>query len=164
MNILNKMVDTTNEIDKLNQKVQKYMKLARYNADLFSKDPHTKVGAIILTQDFSRILSTGINGFPKSVNDTCEERWQRPTKYSYVAHSEMNAICNAARSGTPIDNSCMVVTMFPCMDCSKAIIQSGIKTIYAPEPDFDDPRWGNAFKISCEMFSEANIEVKAVDT
>jgi deoxycytidylate deaminase len=51
------------------------MKLAQYNADLFSKDPHTKVGTIILSNDFSRILTTGINGFPRKVNDNIPERW-----------------------------------------------------------------------------------------
>lgn len=140
-------------------KAVKYFKLAAYNADLFSKDPNTKVGAIILSDDFSRIHSTGINGFPRKFNDKIEKRWERPTKYLYVAHSEINAICNAARSGTSIDDSVIVVTMFPCMNCTKAIIQAGIKKIYTKKPNFDDPKWGEEFKISQEMLDEVGIEI-----
>lgn len=146
-----------------NDKPTKYMQLARYNAQLFSKDPHTKVGAIIISSDMTRVLSTGINGLPRHVVDTCEKRWERPTKYDYVIHAEINAICNAARSGTSLDNSCAIVTMFPCKDCSKALIQAGIKTIYGPKPDFNHHRWGPDFQISCEMFREAGIDVKELE-
>jgi dCMP deaminase len=140
------------------QKALKYMKLAKYNADLFSKDPNRKVGTLLMKSDFSSILATGINGFPRKVNEA-GERWERPTKYKYVIHSEVNAICNAARSGTSIDNSSAIVTMFPCSDCSKALIQAGVKKIYSPRPDLDDDRWGEHFKISLEMFQEVGVEV-----
>jgi dCMP deaminase len=145
------------------EKSKKYFQLAKYNADLFSKDPNTKVGAIILSNDFSRIQSTGINGFPRSFNDKIEKRWERPTKYLYVSHAEVNAICNAARSGTALDNSILVVTMFPCMNCTKAIIQAGIKKLYTKRPNFTHPRWGEDFKISKEMLDEVGVEIFYID-
>lgn len=141
------------------EKATKYYNLAKYKADLFSKDPHTKVGAIILSEDFSRIQSTGVNGFPRKFNDKIEKRWERPTKYLYVSHAEVNSICNAARSGTSVDGSVIVVTMFPCMNCTKAIIQSGIKKVYTKKPDLEHHRWGEEFKVSLEMLDEVGIEV-----
>lgn len=147
----------------INKKALRYLKLAKYNADLFSKDPNRKVGTLLMKSDFSSILSTGINGFPRKVNDDEGPRWERPTKYKYVIHAEINAICNAARSGTSIDNCSAIVTMFPCSDCSKALIQAGVKKIYSPRPDLTDERWGEHFKISLEMFNEVDIDVILFD-
>jgi dCMP deaminase len=141
------------------EKARKYLQLAECNANLFSKDPDTKVGSIILTEDFSRILSTGINGMPRKMNDDNEERWKRPTKYSYVSHSEANSICNAARTGTPIDGSIIVVTKFPCSTCTKLLIQAGIKKIYSVAPDYNSYVWGNDARISEEMLNETGVEV-----
>lgn len=140
-------------------KAAKYLKLAQTKADLFSKDPHTKVAAIILSEDFSRIQSTGVNGFPRKFNDTLENRWEKPTKYLYVSHAETNAICNAARSGTSTDGSVIVVTMFPCMNCTKALIQAGIKKIYTRPPNFQDPKWGQESLVSLEMLVEVGVEI-----
>lgn len=141
------------------EKAKKYLELARYNAELFSKDPNTKVGAIILTPDFSRVLSTGINGFPRKFNDEQGPRWERPMKYNYVSHAECNSVCNAARSGTSIDDSVIVVTMFPCMNCTKLLIQAGIIKVYSPKPDMDSERWASEFKVSLEMLKEVGIEI-----
>jgi len=146
------------------EKASKYLILAKTNAELFSKDPHTKVGAILMASDFSRILSTGINGFPRNMNDTIEMRWERPTKYKYVAHAEMNAICNAARSGVSLDNSIAIVTLFPCSNCAKALIQAGIREIYVPENCMkcNITEWEEDFKISREMLFEVNVEVRTI--
>jgi dCMP deaminase len=146
------------------EKASKYMILARTNADLFSKDPHTKVGAILLDSEFSRILSTGINGFPRNMNDNMKSRWERPTKYKYVAHAEMNAICNAAKSGVSLDNSIAIVTLFPCSNCAKALIQAGIKKIYVPENCMkcNIEEWEDDFKVSREMLNEVNIDINII--
>jgi dCMP deaminase len=144
-------------------KAHKYFEVARVTADLFSKDPHKKVCTILLTEDFSRILSVGINGFPKKVKDDLPSRWERPEKYKWVIHSEINAIANAARSGTPIDGCVAVVTMFPCKDCSKALIQAGVKKVYSIKPDYDHERWGEEFKVSQSMFKEVGIDVLELD-
>lgn len=144
-------------------KARKYIKLAKYNAELFSKDPHTKVGCIILTNDFSRQLSSGINGFPRHMNDDDEQRWERSAKLAYVAHAEMNGIANAARTGTPLDGAVIAVTKFPCSMCTKLIIQAGIKKIYTVKPNLECQRWGEDSKISSQMLSEVGIEVVAFD-
>ena len=96
-----------------------------------SKDPNTQVGACIVN-DENRILSVGYNGFPSGCDDDCFP-WERSaddsydTKYPYVCHAELNAILNCNTSSV---RGCTVyVTLFPCNECAKAIIQSGIKEI-----------------------------------
>lgn len=100
-----------------------------------SKDPNTQVGACIVSED-NKILSMGYNGLPIGCSDD-EFPWDREgepfdTKYFYVAHSELNAILNYRGGG--LDGSKIYVSLFPCNECAKAIIQSGIKTvIYADD-------------------------------
>lgn len=144
-------------------KAKKYIQLAKCNAELFSKDPDTKVGCIILTPDFSRQLSTGINGFVRHMNDDDEERWKRPLKYSFISHSEANAIANAARTGTPLDGSVIVVTKFPCSNCTKLLIQAGVKKIYTVVPNYDSEVWGQDAIISETMLAEVGIDVVTFD-
>ena len=143
-------------------KALKYYKLVKYQAELFSKDPSTKVAAVILAHDTFQVLSTGFNGLCRKIEET-EERWTRPLKYRFVVHAEMNAICNAARIGVKIENSICVVTMFPCADCCKALIQAGIDTIVSEKPDMTNERWADDFKISMEMMNEAGIHIKFID-
>ena len=95
-----------------------------------SKDPHTQVGACIVSED-NKILSMGYNGFPKGCSDD-EFPWARDgepydCKYFYVTHSELNAILNYR--GGSLEGSKLYVTLFPCNECAKACIQAGIKTI-----------------------------------
>ena len=96
-----------------------------------SKDPNTQVGACIVSQD-NIIISTGYNGMPKGCSDD-EFPWDRKgeneaaTKYPYVVHAELNAILNA--SGRDLRGSRIYVALFPCNECAKAIIQSGIKEV-----------------------------------
>ena len=93
-----------------------------------SKDPNTQVGACIVDQN-NIILSTGYNGFPYGCSDDVYS-WSRTgedTKYSYVVHAELNAILNAR--GRNLTNSKIYVDLFPCNECAKAIIQSGIKEV-----------------------------------
>lgn len=98
-----------------------------------SKDPNTQVGACIVSQD-NKILSMGYNGFPIGCSDD-DFPWQREgepmdTKYLYTTHSELNAILNYR--GGSLDGAKLYVTLFPCNECAKAIIQCGIKeVIYA---------------------------------
>jgi dCMP deaminase len=145
------------------EKAKKYMQLARVNAELFSKDPHTQVGAILLAPDFSRILSTGINGFPRKLKDDLPERWERPGKYTWVAHAEANAVCNAARSGTSIDGAVAVVTLFPCSSCTKTLIQAGIQHVYVPKSEHHNERWAEDFETSRQMLEEVGIEISYID-
>lgn len=91
-----------------------------------SKDPNTKVGAIIVKDD--RLISSGWNGFARGVKDDFG-RWKRPTKYEFVVHAEANAICNAAKEGISTNGATMWVNRFPCLTCADLIIQSGIKEV-----------------------------------
>ena len=95
-----------------------------------SKDPSTQVGACIVSED-NKILSMGYNGFPIGCNDD-EFPWEREgelldTKYAFVTHSELNAILNYR--GGSLAGAKLYVSLFPCNECAKAIIQSGIRTI-----------------------------------
>ena len=103
-----------------------------------SKDPHTQVGACIVSRD-NKILSMGYNGFPNGVSDD-DFPWNRDgdpleNKYFYTTHSELNAILNY-RGGT-LEGSKLYVSLFPCNECAKAIIQSGIKEII-----YDSDKYG----------------------
>ena len=95
-----------------------------------SKDPNSQVGACIVSQD-NKILSMGYNGFPIGCSDDAFP-WAREgepldTKYLYVTHSELNAILNYR--GGSLEGAKLYVSLFPCNECAKAIIQSGIKTV-----------------------------------
>ena len=102
-----------------------------------SKDPNTQVGACIVSQD-NIILSTGYNGMPKGCSDD-EYPWDREgeqTKYPYVVHAELNAILNA--NGRSLQNSRLFVALFPCNECAKAIIQSGVKEVLYLSDKYSD--------------------------
>ena len=93
-----------------------------------SKDPNTQVGACIVDSN-NIILSTGYNGFPYGCSDDLYpwERTGKDTKYSYVVHAELNAILHAR--GKNLKGARLYVDLFPCNECAKAIIQSGISEI-----------------------------------
>ncbi len=106
-----------------------------------SKDPNTQVGACIVSND-NKILSMGYNGFPIGCSDD-EFPWDREgepldNKYLYSTHSELNAILNYR--GGSLEGAKIYVSLFPCNECAKAIIQAGIKTIvYASDKYADTP-------------------------
>ncbi len=84
---------------------------------------------------------------------------ERPEKYFWVEHAERNAIYNAARAGIPIAGCKMYLPWFPCMDCARAIVQSGIEALVAMEPNVGDPKWGEDFKRAISLFKEAGVAV-----
>ncbi|MDR2889330.1 MAG: dCMP deaminase family protein [Lachnospiraceae bacterium] len=106
---------------------------------LRSKDPGTQVGACIVSSD-NKILSMGYNGFPSGCSDD-EFPWEREgkeleTKYPYVTHSELNAILNYR--GGSLEGAKIYVSLFPCNECAKAIIQSGIRTVVYDSDKYAD--------------------------
>ncbi|WP_025724685.1 deoxycytidylate deaminase [Acholeplasma granularum] len=107
---------------------QYFMGLAKLSA-LRSKDPNTQVGACIINQD-KRIVAIGYNGLPIGMSDD-EFHWEKNqdysnSKYAYVVHAEANAILNATSN---LKNSTLYVTLFPCNECMKLLVQAGIKEI-----------------------------------
>ena len=108
-----------------------FMAIAKLSA-MRSKDPSTQVGACIVSRD-NRILSIGYNGAPNGFDDD-KFPWGRDgenldTKYPYVCHAEMNAILNYRGSTKDLENAKIYVDLFPCNECAKIIIQSGIKEV-----------------------------------
>ncbi len=104
-----------------------------------SKDPNTQVGACIVSPE-KIIISTGYNGMPKGCSDD-EFPWARTgeeTKYPFVVHAELNAILNA--NGRDLRGSRLYVALFPCNECAKAIIQSGVREVlYLSDKYADTP-------------------------
>ena len=124
-------------------------------AGMRSKDPNTQVGACIVSHD-NNILSMGYNGFPKGCSDD-DFPWEREgdfgeTKYAYVTHSELNAILNYR--GGSLEGTKLYVSLFPCNECAKAIIQAGIKTVV-----FDSDKYSQtpSTKASKKMFDAAGV-------
>ena len=123
-----------------------------------SKDPNTQVGACIVSED-NKILSMGYNGFPRGCSDE-EFPWGKDlefsdpynAKYLYSTHSELNAILNYR--GGSLEGSKIYVTLFPCNECAKAIIQAGIKTII-----YEDDKYANSpsVRASKRMLNAAGV-------
>lgn len=128
----------------------------------WSKDRSTKVGAVIV-DDRQTVLAVGWNGFPRGINDDIDARHERPIKYKWTEHAERNAIYNAAARGISLDGSAIYTTLMPCADCTRGIIQSNIYSIITPEPNWNDERWGEDFRLSREMLDEANVLMRFVN-
>lgn len=135
----------------------RFFKLADY-LSTWSKDKSTKVGCVIVGFN-NEILSTGYNGLARLILEK-EERVSGADKYDWMEHAERNAIYNAVRRGISIENCRIYINWFPCSDCARAIIQSGIKEIITTKPDLNHERWGLKFKIALEMLQEANILIR----
>ena len=116
-----------------------------------SKDPNTKVGACIVSMD-KKVLSVGYNGMPIGIDDK-KIPWGREgeeldTKYPYVCHAELNAILNSDRN---LHNSRIYVTLFPCNECAKALIQAGIKEVVYLDDKYRDTNSGIASRRLLDM-------------
>jgi dCMP deaminase len=127
----------------------------------WSKDRSRKVGCIIIGPA-REILATGYNGFPRGCNDDIESRHQRPAKYMWTEHAERNAIYNAARRGIQLESSTIYVPWFPCVDCTRAIIQCGMSSVIAYRPDLNDPTYADSFRVALEMLEECCVAVRYI--
>ena len=137
-------------------KSEKFYSLACYHAQLFSKDPNTKVAAMVIDKN-NNIASVGYNGLPRGFEET-DNRWEKPNKYNYVVHAEANAIATAARNGVRLDGCSIITTLFPCNECAKLIIQAGINKVITSKP-CKESTWLESFSFSKEMFDECGIEI-----
>lgn len=131
----------------------RFLELAKHVAS-WSKDPRTKVGAV-LVNDTNQVLSLGFNGFPRGVRDLEERYLDRPTKSLFVAHAERNALDNCF---TDTKGSTLYVTMPPCNECVKSIIQKGIKRIVTLTSEDRPQDNGHASLI---MIEECGINLEA---
>ncbi len=124
-------------------------------ASLKSKDTSTQVGAVIIDNKTRKVISSGYNGFPRYLDDSLIPQ-TRPEKYLYVVHAELNAILHAERN---LFDCTLYVTSFPCSECMKAIIQTGIKTvIYLSELSGDD--WESSRNATMKLAELAKIDVR----
>jgi dCMP deaminase len=130
-----------------------------------SKDRSTKVGAVAAGHS-NTVLSIGYNGFIRYADDDDDDLHDRPEKYNWTAHAEMNVICNAARNGTKLLGTTLYVTSHPCIECAKAIVQAGFEELVIPSKE-DDPFWENGrwelwednFKKAREILNVAHIRI-----
>lgn len=147
-----------NAYKKKNNKDNKYYLDLAKKISLKSPDPNTKVGCVIKTMN-NKIIKN-YNDLPKYIKHS-KNRLQRPEKYKWIEHAERNTIFIAAKKGLSLDKSSMYLNWYPCIDCARAIIQSGISNIYCDRrPDYNDERWGEQFKTVTQMLKEASVNVK----
>ena len=126
-----------------------------------SKDQITKIGAVIVGKD-NEIVSTGYNSFPRGIDDDVEERQQRPEKYFWMVHGELNAILNAARIGVSTNGCKMYLTCgIPCSNCGRAIINAGITEVYCKVEDTTQNRkkWDEESSKTKQMFEESGVKI-----
>ena len=132
----------------------------------YSKDPSTKVGAVIADKN-NIILGIGYNGFARGVDDSEERYNDRPTKYKFVVHAELNAILNTNQSIRNASSPTIFVwpsLMIPnaCPECAKAIVQSGIKKVVGYYPDELNDRWAKDQEISNAILHEGGVKMLAI--
>lgn len=151
------MIDDTGKRLNVPSKANIYMSMAKLISKR-SKDPNTQVGAVIVSRE-DRILSMGYNGFPNHCSDDLLP-WARiaeseyDTKYPYVVHAELNAILNFRGDNKALEGSTLYVTLFPCHECAKAIIQSGISRVVYLDNKYKDTEDYNE---SIRMLNMASI-------
>jgi dCMP deaminase len=140
---------------------KRFLSLA-YHVGQWSKDQSARTGSVIVGAD--RIVRTmGYNGLVRGANDHDRSRHQRPEKYLWSEHAERNAIYNAARLGLSVDGCTIYVNWFPCGDCARAVVQSGIVRIVGLAPDVKDSKWGADFDFSKRLFEEVGVIVTLYD-
>ena len=128
---------------------------------LKSKDQSTQIGAVIVGED-NEVLSTGYNSFPRGMDDSKQERQERPEKYFWFEHAERNAIYNAARVGTALKNSTIYLTSgVPCMDCARGIVNSGIKVVWCKRicTTKNKEKWVESQLKSIQLLNECGVQV-----
>ena len=130
---------------------ERFLGLAQHVAS-WSKDPRTKVGAVLVNET-KQVLSVGYNGFPRGVFDMPNRYEDRPTKLMYVAHAERNALDNCF---TDTRGSTLYVTLPPCNECVKSIIQKGVKRIVSLT---SDARPQDNSDVAMQMLVEAGVQI-----
>lgn len=135
----------------------RFMRIAR-EISTWSKDPSTCIGAVIVNDD-RRILATGFNGFPRGIEDTDDRLNNRDQKYPLIVHGEMNALLNALYSGVSVKDATIYVWGLPiCSECTKSVIQSGIKRVVITYPELSPEKWLTQWEeLSWPMYKEAGV-------
>ena len=142
----------------LNKWDERFIRIAKEVAG-WSKDPGTKVGAVLVSDRL--IIATGYNGFPQGISDRLERYDDRALKLAYTVHAEVNAILNAAKNGAKTNGSTLYVTFPPCVSCSTSVIQAGIAQVVCPDLSTAPPRWLDSFTMGNSLLEEAGVKVSS---
>lgn len=136
---------------------RQYLRRA-YSAASMSLDPRTRNGAVLVDPKHERVVATGCNKFPADVRTT-DERLERPVKYQYIEHAERNAIYSAAADGIATRGLVIYSPWFPCTECAKAIIQSGISMVVSHKAKAyaDTDHWSDSIQFANSLFDEAGV-------
>ncbi len=122
-----------------------------------SPNRQRRVGAVLLPLGGHAPLSA-CNTYPHGVHDT-ELRHQGNGRLIWQEHAERNAIYAAARAGVALEGASLASSYFPCVDCARAIVQSGIRQVHTLPPDLSDPVWGESFIYSRTVLQEGGVEI-----
>ena len=134
----------------------RYLSLAK-EVSTWSKDPSKKIGAVAVGEK-GQILAQGYNGFPRGIFDSVDRYNDRPTKYKYVVHAEMNVIYNATFNGVSLNGARLFVYGLPvCSECAQGIIQVGIQAVTVFSEDEVPEIWTDSWDTTQNMFKEAGV-------
>lgn len=137
---------------------ERFMSMAKQTAS-WSKDPSTKVGAVIVDKN-NRVISTGYNGFARGIKDLDERLNNREEKYKFILHAEENAILFAKQDLS--DCSIFIYGLPPCPHCASLIIQTGIKEIFTVKREIPE-RWVNDMNLSKQLLEEAGVKLIVIE-
>jgi dCMP deaminase len=126
----------------------------------WSEDRSRQVGCVIVGRA-NEIRATGFNGLPRGVSGKIDQRHdsRNGEKYYWFEHAERNAIYNAARVGMPLEDCRLYVSLFPCADCARAMIQAGIVSVNTYPPPQNDRTYSRSFEVTIEMLQEAGVNI-----
>ena len=139
---------------------RRFMGLCNHVAG-WSEDRDFQVGCVIVDPIGHEVRTMGYNGLPRGVSADDDARFDRASgeKFHWIEHAERNAVYNAARTGVALVGCTAYVNRFPCADCARALIQSGIARIVAPPIPQADGALDHSFQVSCRMLSETGITI-----
>jgi dCMP deaminase len=130
----------------------------------WSEDKSRQIGAVVVGEA-KEVRSIGFNGLPRRIAASVDARHSRDDgeKYYWFEHAERNAIYNAARAGISTLNCEIYSTLFPCSDCLRGIVQSGIIRLKTYLPPMEDKQFKRSFEVALEMAAEAGLEIEIFD-
>lgn len=139
----------------------RHMALA-IHVSAWSKDPSTKVGAVLVGKN-QRDIALGYNGFPPGIGDSSERLLDRRVKYLLTQHAERNVLDNARFE---VSGSTLITTAYPCVECAKSIVSKGVsRLVTTPRPaPIGEPSWRDTLEWSENLFREAGLEVRVWDS
>ena len=140
-----------------NKKIEELINIAILS-EKNSNDPDTQVGCVLTDENFEIKIQSCNHSNSYNIVDV--EKLKRPLKYKYIEHAERNAIYFAAKLGIKTNNFKMFLSkLFPCCDCARAIVESGIGELYCYEPDWNEEKYKEEFRISREILEENNVRI-----